>query len=249
MPRWHKHIYGWGPHEIFRSSMIVIVTMMGLIDRSPEIYWYLSGKYMYNCLMWIFSSVSAISLPVTQHMAAQLSCCCWYRGCLVTDVFCYTWAVSTVSLRLRFLFEDGLGGATALWLGAHLHLKTDMLRCSYVISSIIGFVYMTISSQSTFYTVGPDNVELMCVDSYVELRGLSDIECAIFTSQDISHNYAFTVRGGRCYVCRITDSLRLHNGEELSLKGPHLIAGEDICIIHASPTPGLVTFKIMHVLL
>ena len=99
---------------------------------------------------------------------------------------------------------------------------------TYVIPCILGLVYSTITSGNKFYKLGPDDVELMCVDSNVSLRGLSDIECAILTSQGNSYNYAFTVHGDRCYVCRSTDSLGPRNQDELSLKGPHLIAGENI---------------------
>ena len=68
--------------------------------------------------------------------------------------------------------------------------------------------------------------ELKCVDSYISLRAQSDIDCAIFTSRNISYDYAFTVRGGRCYACHTLDTLRPHNRDEVSVQGPHYIAGE-----------------------
>ena len=94
----------------------------------------------------------------------------------------------------------------------------------YVVLYIVGFMCTTIPR--TTYKQGPVDLKLMCVDSYISLRAHSDIDCAIFASRNIPYDYAFTVRGGRCYVCHTLDTLRPHTQDEVSLQGPHYIAGE-----------------------
>ena len=98
-----------------------------------------------------------------------------------------------------------------------------MLFTKYVIA-VQAFLLATSFIHQQKFTAGPPELFLTCINS--TMKGNS-IPCALATQTSAAYNYAFSVRDGYCFLCRVSDNDVISATEE-RLRGPHFYAGDCI---------------------
>ena len=147
-------------------------------------------------------------------------CVVWVR---LRDISFFVLVITVLQIHLNFSFQLTLRMYSSVNYNTIFLSSNRMFFKIYVIA-VQAFHLATSFIHQQKFTTGPPELFLTCINS--TMKGNS-IPCALASQASTAYNYAFSIRDGYCFLCRVSDSDVISVTEE-RLRGPHFYAGDCI---------------------